>query len=303
MSSTAGTPRGSDGDPETAADRAVRPAPSVGADAPQASQAPRAPQAPGAPSPSQGWERQPQTSYEAGDSGGWGGPNPGPVTGPIPRIRREPVRDTANETAGRSADEREHDRAPTAGARERRPDSAPSAAGHPGDAQPPVAATPRPTSPPTGPDAATPAAPEAAPSSAPAPPSRPEPVASDAVTPASRPTPSPHAETRSQRGPDTRPDPRREPPTADLPIQAAPTTPTLTRGSFSRYVLPQLLPVTFWLVMAYLVLDGVWTLMLLAGAAPLSALVGPALLVGLKIIALGCLARVVLEACDRAFHR
>ncbi|WP_226343815.1 DUF4282 domain-containing protein [Agilicoccus flavus] len=43
----------------------------------------------GRPQPHPGWSAQSQESYEAGDSGGWGGPRPNP-TGPLPRLRRTP---------------------------------------------------------------------------------------------------------------------------------------------------------------------------------------------------------------------
>lgn len=36
-----------------------------------------------------GWGRQPMASYEAGDSGGWGGPVHQALTGPLPRLRYE----------------------------------------------------------------------------------------------------------------------------------------------------------------------------------------------------------------------
>lgn len=35
-----------------------------------------------------GWEQQSMASYEAADSGGWGGPRAAALTGPVPRIRR-----------------------------------------------------------------------------------------------------------------------------------------------------------------------------------------------------------------------
>ncbi|MDO5712392.1 MAG: hypothetical protein Q4P32_11715 [Micrococcales bacterium] len=80
------------------------------------------------------------------------------------------------------------------------------------------------------------------------------------------------------------------------------TDPSAQRAGFSRYLTPRLLPVTFWLVVTYLVLDGaipiIWAA---AGGTPLAPLLGPILVALVKIVALGCLARVVLEACDHAY--
>lgn len=38
--------------------------------------------------PHSGWARQPQANYDAGDSGGWGGPGHRDSTGPVPRLSR-----------------------------------------------------------------------------------------------------------------------------------------------------------------------------------------------------------------------
>lgn len=267
MANTPRTPTGSGDDPATDGAQGVDGA------------RPGSPDGPAAPS--RGWDRQPQAAYDAGDSGGWGGPHPNPMTGPIPRIRRDappaaPPRE--GDTPGSSADERQHGRQPTA------------------------------------PTTAAPGLLDRSPAAAPEPPSAPRPETGHGNTGhghGGHGTTEPRITGQQNAARDTAPhhaarDTRRhqqEPLTADLPVQPDPGAP-LTRGAFSRYVLPQLLPVTFWLFIAYLLVEGVTTIALATNSGVTgSEVLGVSLLVGFKIVALGCVARVVLEACDRAFHR
>lgn len=307
MSSTPGTPKGTEGDAESGDARRAMP-PST------------------APVPSRGWEQQPQGAYDAVDSGGWGGPNPGPMTGPIPRIRRGPATPSPRNRGDRgdrgigSADEREHGRRRPAPGEAAEPRTEPRDTRDTQDAQeslfgPPKrgAAPGRAHESPARPvdsrapetSAATWAAtaPETSQASG-------ESEASEALRSAPTPTrsdmsgaPEPPEPPESPRPFDAPARRRPEPDTADLPIQAEPAA-APRGGSFSRYLLPQLLPVTFWLVIAWVVVEELVPFALsVSGGAPAGALLLQLALTLVKVAALGCLARVVLEACDRAFHR
>ena len=177
---------------------------------------------PGHAGPAPGWAQQPLSAYERGDSGGWGGPDSGPPTGPIPRIRRgsPPVRRARTSQASR----------PEAPA-------GPTSVGE----HVPAASTQ---------------------------------TATAQIGPATRSTPT------AQPRPGT-PKPERHP------------------KGFSSRVATELAPITFWLVLAYLVLDFVQTLLAFLAGGPLIALIGGLV----KVVAFACLARVVLETCERVAGR
>ncbi len=206
-SHTPPTPTGSEDDRSTAG---ARPA-----DAPVAS----------------GWFRQPLSAYESGDSGGWGGPNSGSDTGPIPRIRHGVMRTRSGRTVQTS-------RAATA----------------------------------TAPANAAPAR-ESVSSAAPR-------------RPAEIPRPAPASAAAPAAAAAARNDARQA---QNEPHEARST------GGFSRYVAARLAPIAFWLVVAYLLLDFVQALFFVAAGGPPATLVGGLV----KVVALACLARVVLETCDR----
>ena len=233
-----------------------------------------------------GWQHQSIESYEAADSGGWGGPGAAALTGPVPRIRRE-------------RDERDGgDREPAGGARR--------------EPLEPQASEARLSEP------------------------EPEPSDSDDVAIATFATPPqapqrPHdtgragdaADTYAHHGENAHHDPAHDNPAHDDPADAGDdgeewrrysaaqaAAPPSTFGArsgrapgFARRVTASLAPITFWLIVGYLVVDfaaGVYALGSVAALGPSSdlGLVIVTVVAGLlKVVALAALARLGLEAC------
>lgn len=284
-----------------------------------------------------GWGRQPMASYEAGDSGGWGGPVHQALTGPQPRLRYESPKadgDGGRQTTGSAtaAAQREDGRdQPRAGAAS--PDApAISASRTTNSADSAASADTRVAIDPADPPARVSGANGELTNDEPAafePPAEADELHQTGIG-AARAHPG-----RSRREDDADPDhprPRETgrptgPAVSDIgapatsgmhavtPVAAATASPSVhedqatasrspsaggpSRRSFRRRVTFALAPIAFWLIVTWLALDFVrGTYALSAARAPDLGPLAVDLVVGsFQVVALACLARLVLEAC------
>lgn len=230
-----------------------------------------------------GWEQQPIASYEAADSGGWGGPGATALTGPVPRIRRDHDNRDDRDVHG------EHDvRGDEPAGAERRGLPEPQASGpEPSDSDA-VATT-------------TFAAPQHAG----------ERRAPHDTGPAGDATGAPAHHDNHARNVDAADENADESDDEWRRYSAAQAAaPPSTFGArserapgFARRVTASLAPIAFWLIVGYLIVDfvaGVYALGSVAalGPSPDLGLVIVTVVAGLlKVVALAALARLGLEAC------